>query len=209
MREEKKLISVDKLPPADAVLEIFFVRANELCKVVYSANNKLISLDERKRNIKLQYKYTSSINEAKQFRNFYKGIVRDSILPLANVFRLNESYDPGEIDKATNDFRRLILGQFDMLYTRLKDYADLLIPKEGVEDFLKTLEKVYESERQLLVSGESTQGLAYYRVTPKFTKEEQFIGKQKIGSLKEIKESCGKDGSTIPDKNYNWGFKVK
>ncbi len=164
----------------EQIVECFYKRASELTKVSFFGLNARYPSAERAKNPKLDYLYQDAFQQAKFHRNHHKNVVKDSIVPLAKIKKHATAYIPEETDKATIDFRKLILGQFDMLYTRLVNYADLLIDKNSLPEFLITLERVHAHERLLLESGAPSVGIAYYSVTPAFTKEEDFIPKQII-----------------------------
>jgi hypothetical protein len=157
-----------RIPNTDQICEITYVRMSELTKVAFYAINAAYPLTERRKNPKTDYKYADAYQQAKYHRNYHKNIVEDCIVPLAAVVRHPRPF-PG--DGPTDDFRKLILTQFDMLHKRLEDYASMLVPMDQVEAYLTTLNKVYATERELLKNAPPPDGLAHYQAIPKYTKD--------------------------------------
>lgn len=158
----------------DQILEIFYRRESELCKTAFFAISAAYPEADRKKSNKLEYIYAEAMRQVRYHRNFYKNIVKDSILPLAVILKKVDVFEPTSKD-ATDDFRKLLAGQFDMLYVRLKDYAGLLLPLDKVDSFIQTLENVYPKERLLLLGSASPEGIANYLIQPKYTKPEDFL----------------------------------
>lgn len=161
----------------EQIVEVCYNRMTELCKPAFFALSAAFPLAERRKHPKVNYRYEDGMQQVRFHRNHHKNVIKDNVLMFANLFRRGEYYDPGEIDKATIDFRKLVVAQFDMVYIRLKDYASLILPKDHVEGFLATLENVYPKERELLLAGIAPEGIGNYSVTPKFRKEEDFLKK--------------------------------
>ena len=147
-----------------------YVRSSELAKVAFYAIGAAYPMTERRKNPKVEYKYADAYQQAKYHRNFHKNIVEDSILPLASIVKHPKPFpQAGAVDGPTDDFRKLILTQFDMLHKRLQDYASMLLPADQVEAYVTTLDKVYVTERDLLKNGPPPDGLAHYQAVPKYT----------------------------------------
>lgn len=170
----------DKLSLEDQVVECFWKRASELTKVIFYSLNAAFPTKERLKNPKLDYLYQDAFQQAKFHRNHHKNVVKEAIVPLAKIKKHAAPYDPEEIDKATIEFRKLILAQYDMLYTRFVNYADLLIPSNGLAEFLITLERVYKHERGLLEREAPPNGISHYSVTPKYEKESDFLPQEVV-----------------------------
>jgi hypothetical protein len=161
----------DKLTPAEQISEIGYKRLLELVKAAYHAINRAYPAELRKSTPKLEYRYQEAQKQAKQHLNFYKVNIRDVIVEFAVLTRHKTEYDASQ-DQSTQDFRKLVVAQFDMLKDRLADYAPIMVPEEDVPSFLSALELVYERERINLLEGEPPIGISHYEAAPRYTAED-------------------------------------
>lgn len=162
----------DGLPITEQISEIGYKRLLELAKCAYTAVNRAYPMEERKDNLKVDFRYQEAHRQVKQHLNFYKSAIRDGIVPFATLTRHKEAYDDSQ-DRSTQDFRKLVVGQFTMLRERLVDYADLIVPEEAdVKTFLLSLDKVFAREMKLLLDGEPGVGIAHYEAAPRYVIED-------------------------------------
>lgn len=165
-------IPFSALSPTEQVVEIFYQRALEVTKVAYNAINSAYPLSVRRENPSAKGKYEEAIAIAKQHRNFHKNKVAKFVTALCQVKRHVGRYDYSE-DRPTQEFRQYMEGQLTLLYQKLLDYADVLIPEDDIPAFNRSIEKVFETEKARLLNDLSPDGLASYEITP-VLKEEDF-----------------------------------
>lgn len=145
-----------------------------VCQVAYNAVNRAYPKDERMKLPKVGYLHADAISQIKAFLTHHKTVVRDDVIPLAILHREKQPYDfhPSDFthleqrtkrfeDRPTQEFRALIVTNLDYLYMRLKDYADMWLPEDQVEGYLKALESTFKTERANLL-----EFLSVYRATP-------------------------------------------
>lgn len=159
------------MKPQEQVAEVFYQHALELTKTAYYAINRAYPPEERKANPKVEYRYQEALRQAKQHLNHFKTIVRDVILPLTIIKVHPRDYEDPQ-DQTTSELRLLIINQLSYLQLRLTDHAELLVPADDVDSFLKSLAKRFETEYASLIAD-----LKKYEATAKYPTEESFTSR--------------------------------
>lgn len=166
-KKNQATIALDKL--SDEVAEAFYSCELELAKAPYAAINRAYPIAVRKQNPGVNEKALSAQAEIKGFINRYRNNVRNEILPLALLKKHKESYLDQE-DRPTQDFRKLILGQFHVFRKKLIDFAPLLVPKDDVESLILVIDTVFPDELMRL-----EHLLSFYEVDPRYRTEEEWL----------------------------------
>lgn len=163
----------------EQVSEIFYARITELAKVAFLAISRAYTYEDRTSNPQVEFHYKEALRQARQHRNEFKNKVTELIRALCKVKRHGGVYDASQ-DLPTQQLRQYLVNQFRMLHNRYIEYADLLLPEEHVEAFLRTLALRAESEEKVLMEGTPPDGVSYYEIDPVLKAEdfEQKFGKQ-------------------------------
>lgn len=156
----------------EQVAEIFYARITELAKVVFLAISRAYPYEDREKNPQVKFHYEESLRQVRQHRNEFKNKVSAFLKSVCKVRRHNKPYDAAE-DLPTTQLRGFLHNQFNLLYNRYIEYADLLLPEEHIPTFLKTLELRAQSEIKLLLDGAPPEGVAFYEIDP-ILKEDDF-----------------------------------
>jgi hypothetical protein len=197
--EKKYEKPFDELSIPEKFMEIIYQRFLGVTKAAYSAINRAYPVDLRRSNPKTEYLYKSACAEAKGHLTDYKSSVRDFVLVFVQLKLHANAYDYIE-DRPTQDLRKLIQSQFTMLHKRLKDHADIMVPKDHVEDYVKSLDKVFASELDYLLNSPMPTGIANFEAVPRFktadeyaSKIERDLGIKPIDLKDKIKKPNGED----------------
>lgn len=166
MRDQTQIIAFEDLKPTAQVVEIFYQRALELVKVAYQAINRAYPLADRKESPKLEGRHAEALRQAKQHLNFHKKVVAEFIPALCQVKRHASRYDYSQ-DLPTKQLRGFLEVQLTLLHDKLRDYADVLLPEaDDIESFLRSLDKVFETESQTLLEQPAPLGIINYEISP-------------------------------------------
>lgn len=161
------------------VFEAFYACAIGVVQVAYYAIARAYPKNERHKT-GVRHKYERAFELAKSYMTRFKTIVRDDIVPLARYkrhaapydfhltdFSLGEDRTKNWEDKPTFELRSMILTQLYFLREKLVDFGPLMLPKEDVESFEKTLRATYETESRNLLTA-----LSYYECDPILTESD-------------------------------------